>query len=217
MFDTILFDLDGTLTDSGEGIINSVKYALDKMNIQPPDNTVLKNFIGPPLSVSFREFCNFNSEQTEKAIAYYREYFPEKGIFENRVYDGIPSVLESLKSKNYTLIVATSKPEVYAKRILKHFDIAKYFDIIAGSTLTEERNSKSKVLEYAFSKAGINDKSKAVLIGDRKYDILGAHELGIKCIGVLYGYGTKDELIQYGADFLLDTVEDIEEFFNKGV
>ncbi len=217
MYNTILFDLDGTLTDSGEGIINSIKYALHKMGIQLPDDTVLKNFIGPPLSVSFREYCNFDSVQTEKAIAYYREYFSEKGIFENRVYDGIPAVLESLKSKNYTLIVATSKPEVYAGRILEHFDIAEYFDITAGSTLTEERNSKSKVLEYAFKTANITDKSKAVLIGDRKHDIIGAHELGIKCIGVLYGYGTKDELTEYGADYLLDTVKDIEDFFNKGV
>ncbi|MBQ2152152.1 MAG: HAD-IA family hydrolase [Clostridia bacterium] len=199
MYNTILFDLDGTLTDSGEGIINSIKYALRKMGVEPPDDTVLKNFIGPPLSVSFRE------------------YFSEKGIFENRVYDGIPAVLESLKSKNYTLIVATSKPEVYAGRILEHFDIAEYFDITAGSTLTEERNSKSKILEYAFKTANITDKSKAVLIGDRKHDIIGAHELGIKCIGVLYGYGTKDELTEYGADYLLDTVKDIEDFFNKGV
>ena len=217
MYNTILFDLDGTLTDSGEGIINSIKYALRKMGVEPPDDTVLKNFIGPPLSVSFREYCNFDSVQTEKAIAYYREYFSEKGIFENRVYDGIPAALESLKSKNYTLIVATSKPEVYAGRILEHFDIAKYFDITAGSTLTEERNSKSNVLEYAFKTANITDKSKAVLIGDRKHDIIGAHELGIKCIGVLYGYGTKDELTEYGADYLLDTVKDIEDFFNKGV
>ena len=104
MYNTILFDLDGTLTDSREGIINSIKYALRKMGVEPPDDTVLKNFIGPPLSVSFREYCNFDSVQTEKAIAYYREYFSEKGIFENRVYDGIPAALESLKSKNYTLI-----------------------------------------------------------------------------------------------------------------
>ncbi len=219
MFDTILFDLDGTLTDSAEGIINSVKYAFAKMGIQQPDNNTLQKFIGPPLSASFKEYCNFDSTQIEQAIAYYREYFSVKGIFENRVYNGIPSVLESLKHKNKTLIVATSKPEVYAKRILLHFDIARYFDIIAGSTLTEERNTKAKVLEYAFTQGNITDKNKAVLIGDRKHDVIGAHDIGIKCIGVLYGYGTSDELTEYGADYILETVKDIEKFFKdrKGV
>ena len=208
----ILLDLDGTVTDSAEGVINSVAYSLEKLGYPVEDKSTLMKFIGPPLTESFKDFYDFDEETIELGVKYYREYYTDKGIFENRLYDGIPKLLKTLKKHNRTVILATSKPEVYAKRILDRFGISEYFDLIAGSTLNAERNTKTDVLKYALKEAGIEDLSTAVMVGDRKHDIIGAHDVGLECISILYGYGNEAEFKEYGAEFIVGTVGQLERF-----
>jgi phosphoglycolate phosphatase len=208
-YEYILFDLDGTLTDSGIGITNSVMYALQKYGIEVSDRNQLYKFVGPPLLDSFEKFYGFSKEEAKTAVEYFREYYRDKGIFENLVYDGFQDLLKSLKDKRKILIVATSKSEVFAKQILEHFDIAKYFTYIAGSNLDGTRVKKGEVIKYALESCNIVDLSKAIMIGDREHDIIGAKQVGINSIGVLFGYGDRNELEKAGADFIVDTVEDI--------
>lgn len=209
MYPYVLFDLDGTLTDPGMGITNSVIYALKKFQIEIPDRTKLYKFIGPPLQTSFREFFGFGEEQCAQAIAYYREYFSETGIFENEVYAGIPELLQKLKANGHTLIVATSKPEEFTNRILEHFDLAKYFDFVAGATMDSTRSAKADVIRHALAQMHLTNRNDIVMVGDRKHDIIGAKENGIDSIGVLYGYGSRDELTQAGATYLAQTPDAI--------
>lgn len=208
----VLFDLDGTLTDPVEGITNSIIYALKKYNIEISGREELYKFIGPPLLESFEKYYGFSKEEAKKAIEYYREYYKDKGIFENLVYDGCEDLLKELKDKGLLLIVATSKPEVFAKKILEYFDIAKYFTFIAGSNLDGSRVKKGEVIEYALKCCNIVDLSKALMIGDREHDIIGAKSIGIASIGVLFGYGDRNELENAGADFIAETVADIKKF-----
>lgn len=202
MYRYLLFDLDGTLTDPGIGITNSVMYALGKFNVKIPDRSELYKFIGPPLKDSFQAYYGFSDEQCELAIGYYREYFKKQGMFENEVYYGIPDLLKRLKQDGKTLIMATSKPEIFAVEILKHFGLYEYFDVAAGASLDASRNKKGAVIEYALEKGGIKDNSSAIMIGDREHDIFGAKENGLDSIGVLYGYGAYDELKNAGATFI---------------
>ena len=204
----MLFDLDGTLTDPGLGITNSVMYALRKFGVDVPERSQLYPFIGPPLKDSLRSCYGFSDEQCELAVTYYREYFKKKGMFENEVYDGIHDLLTRLKASGRSLIVATSKPEVFAVDILRHFDLYKYFDFVAGATLNDVRNKKADIIRYALESCGIA-KSSAVMIGDRKHDMIGAKENGLDSIGVLYGYGTYDELKTAGATMLAAEPADI--------
>lgn len=208
MYQYLLFDLDGTLTDPGLGITNSVMYALRKFGVDVPERSQLYPFIGPPLKDSFRSCYGFSDEQCELAVTYYREYFKKKGMFENEVYDGIHDLLTRLKASGRSLIVATSKPEVFAVDILRHFDLYKYFDFVAGATLNDVRNKKADIIRYALESCGIA-KSSAVMIGDRKHDMIGAKENGLDSIGVLYGYGTYDELKTAGATMLAAEPADI--------
>lgn len=210
-YNYILFDLDGTLTEPAEGITNSVKYALEKYGISGVTTEELLKFIGPPLHDSFIEFYDFSEEDATKAVAYYREYFAEKGIFENKVFDQIPELLEKLKEKGKKLIVATSKPEKFTDQILEHFDLKKYFDFVAGATMDNSRTKKADIIQYALEYAQIRDSDKVIMIGDRKYDINGAAVNHIDSIGVLYGYGTKEELTKAGATYIVASVEELEE------
>lgn len=207
--DTILFDLDGTLTDSGEGIMNSVEYALEKYGIKVEDREQLRAFVGPPLAEQFSKFCGFSAEEGHRAVDVYREYYQEKGIFENSVYEGIPEVLETLKSRGYKICMATSKPEKYAKLIAEHFDFAKYFDVIAGSLMDGGRVNKNEVIEYVLEQCGATDREKVLMIGDRCYDIIGAKKAGTHSMGVLFGYGSREELEEAGADLIAETPADI--------
>lgn len=209
MYDYFLFDLDGTLTDPGLGITNSVAYALGKYGITVEDRRELYPFIGPPLRQSFSEFYGFDEEKTKEAVAFYREYFSEKGLFENEVYEGIPEVLSQLKQAGKKLLVATSKPEEFTNRILEHFGLAEYFDFVAGATMDETRNEKADIIAYALEQIADADKSKIVMVGDRKFDILGARENGIDSIGVLYGYGSRAELEEAQATFIVEKPEDL--------
>lgn len=212
MYEYLFFDLDGTVTDSAEGIYNSVAYALEKLGCPVEDKTTLRPFIGPPLTDSFREFCGFDEEKTALGVKYYREYYPEKGIFENRLYDGIARLLETLSMHGRKIVLATSKPEPFAVRILEHFDIAKYFHLIAGSTFDGTVNSKTDVLRSAMDKCGITDPSTVLMIGDRKHDVIGAHEVGMDCAYVLFGFGTREEAQEYSAEYIIDDVDALGDF-----
>lgn len=208
MYQTILFDLDGTLTESGIGIVNSVVYALQKYGIAVPDRTELKRFIGPPLDKSFEMYCGFDSEKAKEAVEYYREYYREKGIFENTPYKGVEKMLKSLKDNKRTLIVATSKPEQFAKEILEYFKLSDYFDAIAGSNMDGTRTDKQEVIRYALKKAGDGVTASAIMVGDREHDIIGARAVGMDSLGVLYGYGSREELVKAGAVYLAGNVEE---------
>ena len=207
-FKYILFDLDGTLTDSAPGITASVKYALEKSGEPVPDYPVLCKFIGPPLLYGFMNFCGMSEERAEKAVGYYREYYGVKGIFESELYPGIKELLSQLFSSNKKVILATSKPEVFAVKILEHFGISDYFYFTAGATLDKTRTEKADVIAYALKSAGVTDRRKAVMVGDRFHDIDGAKANGIRSVGVLYGFGSRKELENAGADFIaMDTNE----------
>lgn len=211
MFDTVLFDLDGTLTNPGKGITNSVAYSLKKFGIEVEDKNELYKFIGPPLYESFMKYYGFSKEKAETAVSYFREYFRDTGIFENEVYEGIENLLNELRSSGRKIILATSKPEEFAKRILAHFGLDKYFDFAAGATMDSSRVKKGDVIAYALSESGCSP-DNAVMIGDKMHDIQGAKENGLASIGVLFGYGSREELENAGADFIAETVEDIMKF-----
>lgn len=206
MYKYVLFDLDGTLTDSSPGITNSVAYALEKFGITDYDKQDLRKFIGPPLVNSFMEFYGFDEEKALLGVEYYREYFRDKGIFENSVYDGVVPMLETLKEDGKIVILATSKPEEFAVKILEHFGLAKYFDYVAGASMDGSLSKKSDVIGVAFERAGIgpDEKSEAIMVGDRRHDIEGAAINGIDSIGVLYGFGSLEELTVAGATYIAE-------------
>ena len=208
-YDIILFDLDGTLTDSAPGILNSVRYACRKLGLEMPRETTLRKFLGPPLIDSFRQLVGLSDAEADRAVSAFREYFPTKGLFENEVYPGIPALLADLKAAGKTVLIATSKPEEFAKRIMEHFNLAQYCDFICGATLDETRTDKAEVIAYALETAGITDKTGLVMVGDREHDVLGAKKNGLPCIGAVYGYGTAEELTAAGAAALAETVEEL--------
>lgn len=212
MYQTIFFDLDGTLTDSGQGITNAVAYALKRFGIENPDPATLYKFVGPPLIQSFGKYYGLTEEQGWQGVLYYREYYMDRGIYENRVYDGIEEVLKKIRKAGRRLVVATAKPEEHAKIVLDHFGLTDYFDLVAGAALDETRTKKPEVIAYALEKCGITDRSQVVMVGDRDDDVKGAKQNGIACIGVLYGYGGEEELRGAGAGYLAETPEDILKF-----
>lgn len=208
-FNTVLFDLDGTLTDSFPGIADCVEYALSRFGIKVENRASLSVFVGPPLLYSFKKFYGFSESDARRAVEYYRELFRESGIYNNTLYDGVVELLSSLKESGVKLLVATSKPEVFARKILASHEIDGLFGFIGGATLTDERTSKEQVIDYVIKSCG-TDKSSALMVGDREHDITGAHLCGIKAAGVLYGYGSRGELEFAGADFIAETPEDIK-------
>lgn len=205
------FDLDGTLTDSAEGIVNSVIYAMSTYGIEETDRDALKSFVGPPLTDSFMRRYGFSKEKAEEALSRFRVRFTKIGIFENSLYEGIPEVLAKIKARGDRVILATSKPEVFARRILDHFDLTRFFDHICGANLEEDtRVEKEEVLLYALETSGA-DPRDSYMIGDRKYDMESGKKLGLFTVGVLYGYGTREELSLAGADVIYETVEELKE------
>ena len=217
MYHYILFDLDGTITESAPGIVKSVRYALNKMKYEVRDEEELLRFIGPPLIDSMKKFYGMNDEQAEQAVVFYREYFSEKGLFENSVYDGIEECLKQLKEKGKILAIATSKPEEYSVRIAEHFGFSNMFDNICGATMDKSRTRKADVIRYTLKTLGITDenKSSVLMVGDRRHDIIGAKENGLDSMGVLYGYGDRDEIEKAGATYIAETPGDISEIILK--
>jgi len=206
----ILFDLDGTLTDPKLGITKSVQYALKFYGIIENNLDILEKFIGPPLKQSFMKYYNLNEKEAIKAIEIFREYFSTKGLYENDIYPNIEKLLKNLVKKGNMLAVATSKPTIFAKKILKHFKLDKYFKIVIGSNLDGSRVNKEEVIRYALKIMKINEYDEVIMIGDRKYDILGAKEVGIHSVGVLYGYGSIKEIKQAKPDYIVKSVKELE-------
>lgn len=212
MYQNIIFDLDGTITKSESGIVNSVCYALEKCKVEVGDKEQLLKFIGPPLLDSFQEFYGFTKEQAELAIKYYREYFEVHGLFENELYEGIDTLLKQLHENGRTILMATSKPEKFAKIILDHFKIVNYFDHVGGATLDGSKSNKDEILAGVLEDCGISDLSTCVMVGDRRFDIAGAKKAGINSIGVTYGYGTYEELKKAGADYIVGSVLELGDY-----
>ena len=207
----ILFDLDGTLTDSGPGITRCVQYALASFGIEEPDLEKLNCYVGPPLLESFMNFAGLGCEEAQQAITKYRERYEAEGIFENEVYGGIPEVLAYLKEQGKILAVASSKPEKYVEQILEHFEIRKYFTVVTGSEMNETRTDKGEVIAETLRRLGAEDsRSDVVMVGDRSYDVIGARENGLLCVGVSYGYGGREELEAAGAAKVCDTPEELK-------
>ncbi|MBQ7108706.1 MAG: HAD family hydrolase [Clostridia bacterium] len=211
-FDTILFDLDGTLTDPAEGITNSVIYALKKMGIAPPERKELLKFIGPPLAQSFEKYFNLSYEQSLKAVDIYREYFAPKGLFENTLFDGVPEMLKSLKKNGKKIVLATSKPTVFANKILKHFNLYDFFDLTVGSNLDGSLTNKAEVITVALERLGNIKKDRAVMVGDRSHDVIGGIKNGLFTVGVTFGYGSEEELKAAGASHIVNSVKELTEF-----
>lgn len=205
-YQAYFFDLDGTITDSGPGIMKSVAYALKTFGITEDREEMLRQFVGPPLLDSFQKLYGWTREQALLGVKAYREYYEAEGIWDNVVYEGIAALLKKMKKRGDTVVLATSKPEIYAKRIVGHFGLAEHFDLVAGSTLGTERTQKDQVIAYALHQLSLEG-GKVLMIGDRKYDVLGAKQHGMPCLGVLYGYGSREELMQAGA---VDIVENVE-------
>ena len=207
----ILFDLDGTLTDPGMGITNSVMHALTHFGITVTNRSDLYRFIGPPLMDSFMEYYGLTEEQAVEAVRVYREYFADKGWAENTVYSGIEALLADLVAAGKMLLVATSKPQIFAERILVHFGLDKYFTHICGVALQAPRGySKADVIRDALDRAGVSDLTTAVMVGDRHHDIDGAKVVGMDSIGVLYGYGDRKEHEAAGADVIVESVAELK-------
>ena len=204
-----LFDLDGTLTDPGIGITNSVMHALEKFNIHVSDRKELYPFIGPPLVDSFEKYFGFDEKQALQAVEYYREYFREDGIFENVVYEGIPEMLGELKNRGAIVALATSKPYEFSVRILDHFDLHQYFDIVGAATMDGRISRKADVISHLIDKLRENEKSSILMIGDRDQDIDGAKASGLQSAGVLWGHGSREELMDAGADYIVSVPSDI--------
>lgn len=210
------FDLDGTIIDSALGITNSVMYALKKYGIIETDREKLYKFIGPPLTVSFGKYYGFSKEQAWEAVELYREYYQDRGIFECRIYEGLREVLSTIHNNGGKAVIATSKPELYAKKIMNHFQFNTYFDGVYGMELDGRRGTKTEVIQYALKEAGVKDLKSVIMIGDRKHDIIGAKENGLDSLGVLYGFGTEEELKAAGADIIIGTVDELKEQIEKG-
>ena len=199
MYHNILFDLDGTVMDSAPGISRSIRYALDRMDRQLPDGLDMKVFFGPPLKTSFRNVCGFSESDAERAVALYREYYGDQGLFECSVYPGVAELLARLNAEGRTVALATAKPETFSRRILDRFGLTGFFTFIGGASLDASRPDKNAVVAYTLASLTDVSSDNTVMIGDRDHDVLGALRNGIGCIGVLYGYGSEEELTQAGA------------------
>lgn len=208
-FKYFLLDFDGTVVNTGEGITKGVAYALKYFGIEVSDLSSLHNFIGPPLTESFQQFYHFTEQQSIEAVKKYREYYKPYGMYESEPYEGMIALLKKVKEKGGKIVLATSKPEIMAKNLLKYFKADMYFELIAGSNPDEGRDKKGEVIQYAINKINIPFE-QAIMIGDRKYDILGAKENKLSSIGVLFGFGDREELETAGADYIVKDTKELE-------
>lgn len=206
----ILFDFDGTIADSSEGVFNCVQYALRRMGKKELDPATLRTFIGPPLTESFARECGMSREECERAVAFYRELYSVSGLKMCRLYDGIKDLLKELNERGFTVAVATSKPEIFTLEILKNLGVDRYFTVIAGAELRGDRTDKPAVIKYALGRLKIAP-NEAIMIGDRRHDVEGAHAFGMRCIGVLWGFGSREEMTECGADIICDGVNALKQ------
>ena len=214
MKNNIIFDLDGTLTDSGPGIKNSVRHTLIHYGLPMEDDVSLNRYVGPPLLVSFQQYMGFSKERAKEAIAVYRSYFIAKGMFENRVYEGVVPMLTALKDQGKRLFIATGKPTVYTLQILEHFDLLGYFDQVCGIGLDEGDMGKDELINQILTAQALPPED-CVMVGDRQYDIIGAKAVGVPAVGVTYGYGTYEELKTAGADAIVSSVSALHQILSE--
>ena len=207
-YNNILFDLDGTLTDSAEGVTRSIRYALLKFGIESHTDD-LKSFIGPPLQQSFQIHYGFSEAKAIQALNHYRDYFREKGIFQNKLYPYVTETLEELAANGINLFLATSKPTVFAETVLQNFQIKNFFSLIAGSNLDGTRVEKSEIIAFVLKQLGNHDKAETVMVGDREHDIIGARECGLDSIAVTYGYGSLSELTSARPTYMADSIPEL--------
>jgi phosphoglycolate phosphatase len=205
----IFLDLDGTLTDPSEGIINATIQALEYFGIHETDRAKLGDFIGPPLYVSFAKHYGFSREKSQKAIEVFQDYYAPKGLYENTPYPGIRELLAKWKDEGRKLVLATSKPEIFAMQILERFGMAGSFTFIGGGDPFETRVHKSEVIRYGLGKLGLTTDIPAVMVGDTKYDILGAAEVGFPTVAVTYGFGKREDILEAGASWVVDSVDEL--------
>ena len=206
---TVLLDLDGTLTDPREGIVGCIRHALECLGCTPPPDTALERHIGPPLADTFRELLPDASDaRVAEAIERYRERFRATGIFENRVYPGVPELLDALRSRGLRTAIATSKPQVFAERIAEHFGLRPQLHAVYGSALDGGLGRKEELLAHAIEREGVTP-AEALMVGDRRFDVAGALANGMAAIGVTWGYGSREELANAGAGWLCDTPRDV--------
>lgn len=214
MYQYLFFDLDGTLTDPKEGITKCVQYALHHFGIEEPDLDKLEPFIGPPLIQSFMEYYGLTEEQAREGVVKYRERFRDIGIFENRVFDGIPEMLGALQRQGKKLVIASSKPEEFVLRILEKFQLRSYFCQVVGATMDEKRTAKAEVIQEAFQRLQVTEEMKGsiLMIGDRRHDAEGAQICGIDCLGTYIGYAEPGELEAANATYIVHSVKEMSEF-----
>lgn len=210
MYQWIFFDLDGTLTEPKDGIVRSIQYALERLGIHEPNPDKLQSFIGPPLLEALRDTYDMDEQTARLALDYYRQRYEERGMFENAVFPGIEELLSQLRANDGILAVATSKPTVYAQKICEHFGLAQYFTAIVGSELDGRRSNKDEVVAAAIEAVGVQDTRRAVMVGDRKFDVIGARKNGIDAVGVLYGYGSRTELELEHPSALVNSVAELK-------
>ncbi len=214
MYKAILFDLDGTLTESGEGITKSVQYALEKLGKPEPDREKLRVFVGPPLLEQFMKYADLDEETARQAVTFYRERYSVTGIFENRPYDGIKEVLETLENKGYILAVSSSKPEYFVEKVLDHFDMTKYFKVVVGSEMNGGRTKKADVIEETLRRLHMeNHRDQVIMVGDKEHDVFGAKQAGVSCVAVSYGYGTMEELVNAEPLQIVNSPAQLLDFF----
>lgn len=214
MYKAIFFDLDGTLTESGEGITKSVQYALEKLGKPEPDLSKLRVFVGPPLMEQFMKYTGLDEETARQAVVFYRERYTETGIYENRLYPGVQELLQKLRRDGYLLAVASSKPERFVLKVLDYFGLTGYFHEIVGSEMNGSRTSKSEVIEETLKRLGLqNHREQVLMVGDKEHDVLGARAAGVDCIAVSYGYGTMEELEAAQPLRIVASVEELLHFF----
>lgn len=211
-YKNIIFDLDGTVTDSRPGIVKGVQYALRCYGIDEQNQDKLTAFVGPPLYKSFMNYLGCPEDEAKEVVACYREYYAETGLYENALYEGIDALLYQLKEAGYRIVLASSKPRIYVKRILSHFRVMRYFDIVEGSEIDGTNTDKAELLTHLLEKWNLKAE-ECVMVGDRKYDIEGAKANGIDSIAVGYGYGSEDELSKAGPTYFFPTIEEVKNFF----
>lgn len=207
MFSTVLFDLDGTLIDTSEGIISSIRKTLRGLKIQEKND--LSVFVGPPLKLTFMKEYSLDDEKATEATKIFREYYSKEDKFKGNVYDGIYECLSLLKNNKIDLFVATSKPTIFSEEILRHFNMSDYFTEVVGSNLDNSRSKKNEVIEYILEKYGIKNKNSVLMVGDTDNDLIGANISGIRCVGVTYGFGSYSQLIKIRNDGIIDSINEL--------
>lgn len=210
-FDAVLFDFDGTVADTGEGVFLCVRYAIDAHGLEQPSDEEIRKFIGPPMIVSYHTlYPQLSDDEVQSLMQSYREKYAEVGLYKYKLYDGITELLKKLNENGIKTAVASSKPQEALQNIIKVSGIDKYFDCIVGADRNYTDSDKATIVEEAIKRTGVTDKSRVLMVGDRKYDIVGAHKTGIACAAVLFGYGSQEEFDEYRADYVVKSFKEVE-------